>query len=160
MIVGVISSLLFSFVLGILLPISQFGVDLNEISSLNKLIVNTMGSIVIYILYSIPIILFYGTITSYLSDSIAKFLSRFTTEKLNLFYSAVFHILFGLLPFYSKVFTSVLTYYSLWTSIIFFVIDLFIRKLKKVFSITHVLTCWGILIIILFIYILYVIILF
>ncbi|WP_088043138.1 hypothetical protein [Bacillus sp. EAC] len=102
MIVGVISSLLFSFVLGIMLPISQFEVDINEISSLNKFFVNTMGSIVIYILFSIPIIFFYGTITYYLSDSIAKFLSRFTTDKLNLFYSAVFHILFGLLHFILK----------------------------------------------------------
>lgn len=64
----------------------------------------------IYMVYSFPIILTYGVVTSWFSDWVAK---RISSERIQSITSIVLHILFGL----------VLSWLSLLAAILFFLID-------------------------------------
>jgi hypothetical protein len=148
MIVGVITSILLSLALGIIKPYPLSSYELAEFQITNKFIANVIGSTLVYILYSIPIIHLYGTISSFLCDYFSKLLSEVTNKNLITIYSAIFHVFFGLVPSYYSVFTSVLHWYCLWVTILFFIVDLFLKRFNKNFSFIHVIISWGILILI------------
>lgn len=82
----------------------------------------------IYFLYSAPVILVYGSLTSYISEVISLYITK---NKLNWsyqIYTFIFHVIFGL----------VLLLYSLVAAILFFIIDFFLQKHKTKYSIKHV----------------------
>lgn len=81
----------------------------------------------VYLMYAGPVIIIYGTITSFISEMIAAFIARKTSTKLQLFFSFLFHILFGL----------ILWWISLIAAVIFFVLDAVLTKCKSNYSIKH-----------------------
>lgn len=147
-IVGVITSILLSLALGIIKPFPLSSTEMAELQVANRFIANVLGSTLVYILYSIPIIHVFGTISSFLSDYFAKLLSEVTNENLKTIYSSIFHVFFGLLPSYYSVFTSILHWYCLWVSILFFVVDFFLKRFIKNITIIQVMISWGIFILI------------
>ncbi|WP_246041901.1 hypothetical protein [Robertmurraya kyonggiensis] len=79
-----------------------------------------VSMIPVYLMYSFPIILVYATVTSIISDFLAGLILRGKLKKLEIYVSAIFHLLFG----------SILLWVSLLASIIYFVVDRFWVKKK------------------------------
>ncbi|MGP4072732.1 hypothetical protein ACTWQB_09285 [Piscibacillus sp. B03] len=110
-----ISGSIFAVLLGIIVP-NPFG---EEINSLTEYLFLSSLSIPVYILYSFPVILIYGVITSIISDWLAKRV----LEKYELYTSASLHILFGL----------VLLWFSLGAAVLFFVVDRLLMKRSDIY---------------------------
>ena len=104
-----ISGSLFAILLGLMIT-SPFG---EEIDSVGEYFHGVLLSTPVYLMYSFPVILVYGTVTSTISDYIASLITKFTSAKLEIYLSFVFHVLFGL----------VLLGYSLLAAVLFFLID-------------------------------------
>lgn len=84
-----------------------------------------VSSVPIYMLYSFPAILFYGVITSIISDKIGEFLSiKSGNAKAEIIVSGALHIVFGL----------VLLWISLGASILFFMTDRVLRRRNKTYT--------------------------
>jgi hypothetical protein len=115
-IAGAITGTLYGLLFGIIDPNPG-----GKIISLKEYLWYFIVSTPVYLMYSFPVILVYGTITSCMSDFIAKFISKRTLERLEIVYSDIFHILFGL----------ILLWYSLLASILFFIVDLFLKTKMK-----------------------------
>lgn len=111
-----ISGSIFAVLLGFIVP-NPFG---EEITSLTEYLFLSSLSIPVYILYSFPVILIYGVITSIISDWLANRLP----EKYELYTSASLHILFGL----------VLLWFSLGAAVLFFIVDRLIMKRSDTYS--------------------------
>lgn len=110
-----ISGSLFAILLGLFMP-DPFGLG---ISSIDEYVQEVIIAIPAYLIYSFPVILLYGTITSTISDYLAHFISHYTNKKgLKIYLSLTLHMLFGL----------ILLWYSLVASILFFVIDYILTK--------------------------------
>ncbi|WP_257391378.1 hypothetical protein [Cytobacillus gottheilii] len=74
------------------------------------------------LMYSFPVILLYGVLTSFISDSISEFIAaKIQHDKSEIMFSAVLHIAFGL----------ILLFHSLLASIIFFMTDRILQKRNK-----------------------------
>lgn len=111
-----VSGSVFAILLGFIVtdPFSE-NVDENYFYS-----VSTMVNV--YIMYSFPVILLYGILTSVIGDKIGDFISKKSGNKhIEIIVSGFFHIIFGL----------ILLPYSLVASILFFVIDRTLRKQRK-----------------------------
>lgn len=77
-----------------------------------------------YLLFSFPVILGYGILSSIFSDIVAKFLSKkLGKENVEMIISGILHIVFGL----------VILPYSLAASILFFVTDRILKKQQENF---------------------------
>lgn len=114
-----VSGTIFAIILGLILP-NPFG-DIS-INSIKGYIVSSATIIPIYMMYSFPVILIYGVITSIISDKIGEFVSVKTqNNKVELTVSVVMHIVFG----------SILFWFSLGASILFFITDRVIRRRNK-----------------------------
>ncbi|MEH6989703.1 hypothetical protein [Cytobacillus firmus] len=85
-----------------------------EVNSAGEYFQGVMLSIPFYLLYSFPVILVYGTVTSAISDYIALFISYKTNKKLEFYISLFLHLLFGL----------ILLGLSLAAAVLFFVTDI------------------------------------
>ncbi|WP_193568333.1 hypothetical protein [Gracilibacillus saliphilus] len=85
-----------------------------------------------YLMYSFPVILVYGTVTSIISDVVARLIAKCTREHLKIYYSFILHILFGL----------ILLWYSLLAAGIFFITDYLIRG-KNLNKWSHALKSLG-----------------
>ncbi|WP_233434901.1 hypothetical protein [Mesobacillus jeotgali] len=121
-----ISGSLFAILLGIVTP-NPFG---ETIDTVPGYILLTASATPIYLMYSFPVILTYGVITSIISDELAKLISTKTgNEKSELIISGILHVIFGL----------VLLVYSLIASIIFFITDKVLRKKNKDYKWQHAL---------------------
>lgn len=70
----------------------------------------------IYMLYSFPVILVYGGLTSLLSDFLATNMAAYTVKRMELLYAALFHLGFGL----------ILLKISLLAAFVYFMVDRFI----------------------------------
>ena len=111
-----ISGTLFAILLGFVMP-HPFGeqeivVELNYFYSATTIIF-------FYLIYSFPVILIYGVITSIISDKVALYWSKKSRDKkIEMLASGVLHIFFGL----------VLLPYSLGASVLFFVADKLLLK--------------------------------
>ncbi|PKR76713.1 hypothetical protein CEY16_12910 [Halalkalibacillus sediminis] len=75
----------------------------------------------VYLMYSFPVILIYGVLTSAISDAVARLIARRTKLGFDTYFSLVFHVIFGL----------ILLWYSLVASILFFITDYVLRRRDK-----------------------------
>lgn len=89
-----------------------------EVNSAGEYFQGVLLSIPFYLLYSFPVILVYGTVTSVISDCIALFISDKTNKKLEFYISLLLHLLFGL----------ILLGLSLAAAVLFFVTDIVLRR--------------------------------
>src|SRR5690625_4570575 len=124
-----ISGSLFAILLGLFVP-DPFGVG---ISSFGEYIQDFVIAVPAYLMYSFPVILLYGTITSTISDYIANFISNYTKKSPRIYLSFVLHIIFGL----------ILLWYSLLASIIYFITDYILIK-KDIYKWNNALKSLGI----------------
>ena len=110
---AIYASTLFSIVFALIDP-NPFD---EPISSIQHYFSLAIGIIPIYLMYSLPIYLIYGIITSFLSETIAN---RFASRKKNLWLTicGVFHLLFGL----------ILLLPGLLASSIYFLFDQWLKK--------------------------------
>ncbi|MBO0992225.1 hypothetical protein [Bacillus sp. SD088] len=116
-ITATISGTLFALLLGFISP-NPFG------DSGQNYFYTTITVVNVYLLYSFPVILFYGVLTSIASDKIAEFLVKKSgNNKKEMLLSGILHIIFGL----------VLLPFSLGAAILFFVTDRLLQKRKKSF---------------------------
>lgn len=124
-----ISGSIFAILLGLFIP-DPFDMG---ISSVGEYIENLVVAVPGYLVYSFPVILLYGTITSTISDYIARFISNRTNKLLENYLSFALHVLFGL----------VLLWYSLIASILYFVTDYLLIK-KNIYKWRNALVSLGI----------------
>lgn len=89
-----------------------------EVNSSGEYFQGVLMSIPFYLLYSFPVILVYGTVTSVISDCIALFISNHTNRKLEFYISLLLHLLFGL----------ILLGLSLAAAVLFFVTDIVLHR--------------------------------
>lgn len=113
-ITATIASSLYSVLLALIYP-NPFG---DNIDSFREYMWNFIMATPTYLIYSFPVILIYGTLTSTLSDNLSKFISTNKDSKKEIYISALFHLLFGL----------ILLWVSLAASIIYFCVDRFLIK--------------------------------
>ncbi|URM32645.1 hypothetical protein LLY41_20285 [Cytobacillus firmus] len=109
-----ITGSLFSVMLGLIAADPFAG----EVNSAGEYFQGATMSIPFYLLYSFPVILVYGTVTSLISDYIAIFISNKTNRKLEFYISLFLHLLFGL----------ILLGLSLAAAVLFFVTDNLLRR--------------------------------
>src|SRR5699024_4343588 len=72
----------------------------------------------VYLMYSFPVILIYGTATSTISDYLSRLILKDTNKKIRMYISLILHVLFGL----------VLLWYSLIASLLFFITDYILSR--------------------------------
>lgn len=109
-----ISGTIFAIVLGLFIP-DPFDVGIRSVSEyIRELQISVPG----YLMYSFPVILLYGTIASMISDYIALSISNHTNKTLEIHLSFALDVLFG----------SVLLWYSLLASILYFITDYILIK--------------------------------
>ncbi len=110
-----ITSTLFAILLGLFVP-NPFG---ETISSTSEYFLAFVTATPVYLMYSFPVILIYGVLTSSISDRIAQIIST-KADKQNFEgpFSFILHIIFGL----------ILLIYSLVAAILFFMTDRFLLK--------------------------------
>ncbi len=131
-----ISSALFAILLGFVFP-NPFQ---EQVVAEQNYFYSASTIINIYLMYSFPVILFFGILTSIASDRLAVYMLKKKANKKNeLIVSGVFHVAFGL----------VLLPYSLGASILFFITDKLLQKrhvtfhsLQAVISLLIPLTVW------------------
>ena len=119
-----VSGSLFAILLGLIVP-NPFGKDISSITDyLFAFIIATP----VYLMYSFPVILIYGVLTSIISDKTSKLISRKTNNgKIEVIISGIFHVLFGL----------ILLPYSLGAAILFFITDKLLKKGNYIFNWLH-----------------------
>lgn len=98
-----------------LIIVDPFG---GEVNSAGEYFQGVLISIPFYLMYSFPVILVYGTVTSIISDCIALFISNHTSRKLEFYISLLLHLLFGL----------ILLGFSLAAAVLFFVTDNVLKR--------------------------------
>lgn len=111
------------------------------ISSIGEYIEGFLVGVPGYLMYSFPVILLYGTITSTISEYLARFISDHTKKGLDFYFSFALHVLFGL----------VLLWFSLLASILYFVTDYILIK-KNIYNWKNALVSLGIPILVMFIF--------
>ncbi|SFL38248.1 hypothetical protein SAMN04487943_101272 [Gracilibacillus orientalis] len=114
MVAASISGSIYAIILTIFVPTPLGG----NIQTVGDYVEALIGIVPIYLMYSFPIILVYGTITSIISDIVASLIAKYTREHFKLYFSFVLHILFGL----------ILLWYSLLVAVLFFIVDYVLRK--------------------------------
>lgn len=105
---------LFAILVGLVMP-SPFG---DEINSIKDYLWAFIMVTPVYLIYSFPVIFIYGTITSLISDLLAKLIARGKLRRIERWIAAAFHLLFG----------SILLWISLFASIVYFAVDRFLMK--------------------------------
>lgn len=116
-----ISGSIFAILLGFITP-DPFG---QGIDSLIDYLLTFTISIPAYLVYSFPVILIYGVLTSLISDRTSNWVTKKINNKnIEMIISGMFHILFGLifLPF------------SLGAAILFFITDRLLQKSNRHFN--------------------------
>ena len=116
-IAATISGAVFAILLGFVSP-NPFG------EQVHPYFYSALTFINVYLIYSFPVILFYGVLTSIVSDKIAEFIAKKSSHKIKeIVVSGILHIVFGL----------VLLPFSLAAALLFFVTDRILLKQKKNF---------------------------
>ncbi|MFD0048912.1 hypothetical protein ACFVHQ_06215 [Actinomycetes bacterium NPDC127524] len=115
-----ISGALFAILLGFFIP-NPFR---EQVVAEQNYFYSASTIINVYLMYSFPVILLYGVISSIVSDKVAVYLTKKSEDKkIEIIVSGVLHIVFGL----------VLLPYSLGASILFFVIDKILQNRNENF---------------------------
>lgn len=116
-----ISGTLFAILLGFILsnPLDEKVVaEQNYLHSVSQVIM-------VYLMYSLPVVLIYGVLTSMISDTVARFILKKSENKnIEVIISGVFHFVFGL----------ILLPFSLIAATLFFITDLILQKHSKNFN--------------------------
>jgi uncharacterized membrane protein HdeD (DUF308 family) len=113
-----ISGSLFAILLGII-QANPFG---ENITSIPNYLFSVVSITPLYLMYSFPVILIYGVLTSIVSDKVSKFVStKINNDKYEIIISGILHVVFGL----------VLLFYSLGASILFFITDRVLQNNNK-----------------------------
>jgi uncharacterized membrane protein HdeD (DUF308 family) len=113
-----ISGSLFAILLGII-QANPFG---ETITSIPNYLFSVVSITPLYLMYSFPVILIYGVLTSIVSDKVSKFVStKIKNDKYEIMISGILHVVFGL----------VLLFYSLGASILFFITDRVLQNNNK-----------------------------
>jgi uncharacterized membrane protein HdeD (DUF308 family) len=113
-----ISGSLFAILLGII-QANPFG---ENITSIPNYLFSVVTITPLYLMYSFPVILIYGVLTSIVSDKVSKFVStKIKNDKYEIIISGILHVVFGL----------VLLFYSLGASILFFITDRVLQNNNK-----------------------------
>jgi hypothetical protein len=113
-----ISGSLFAILLGII-QANPFG---ENITSIPNYLFSVVSITPLYLMYSFPVILIYGVLTSIVSDKVSKFVStKIKNDKYEIIISGILHVVFGL----------VLLFYSLGASILFFITDRVLQNNNK-----------------------------
>jgi hypothetical protein len=113
-----ISGSLFAILLGII-QANPFG---ETITSIPNYLFSVVSITPLYLMYSFPVILIYGVLTSIVSDKVSKFVSTIIkNDKYEIIISGILHVVFGL----------VLLFYSLGASILFFITDRVLQNNNK-----------------------------
>ncbi|RWZ54483.1 hypothetical protein EQV77_14520 [Halobacillus fulvus] len=116
-----ITGALFAVLLGLIIP-NPFGEQVVAERNYFHSATIIMG---LYLMYSFPVILIYGVLTSIISDKAAEFLSKKSKSKnIEIVISGILHIVFGL----------VLLHFSLGASILFFITDRIFKKQNRSFN--------------------------
>ena len=114
-----ISGTFFALILGLIFP-DPFGVK--DVATFQSYFFSAVTSATIYMLYSFPVILIYGVITSIVSDKIAEFITdKAGVKQVEIVVSGMMHIVFGL----------ILLWLSLGASILYFVTDRILKARKN-----------------------------
>lgn len=117
-----VSCTVFAVLLGMFVP-NPFG----ETISSNYLF-SAASIIPLYLMYSFPVILLYGGMTSILSDRASERIARKTgNAKLEILIASMFHILFGL----------ILLFHSLVAALLFFVTDRLLKRRNNSYTISQ-----------------------
>ncbi|MGE8206845.1 hypothetical protein ACQKP0_20245 [Heyndrickxia sp. NPDC080065] len=117
-----IAGSIFVILLGVFVP-NPFGGEMNTVG---EYLLEFVGVVPMYLLYSFPVILIYGTVSSIISDYLSNFISRNYGNKTEVIISALFHIIFGL----------ILLWISLTASIVYFLVDRYLSRGSRVYK-------WG-----------------
>ncbi|MCM3729859.1 hypothetical protein M3226_30510 [Neobacillus cucumis] len=120
-----ISGIITTFILSLIIPAIENSNDFQK----------AFIAIPVYLLYIFPIVIVYGTITSYISDLIANKMSKIISKKYIIIFSALLHGIFGL----------ILIWYSLVGAILFFFIDRLLVKWKVHYKLRDVIIYFGVL---------------
>lgn len=113
-----VSGSIFAILLGLIVP-NPFR---ETISSIPNYLFAVALSTPIYLMYSFPVILIYGVLTSIISDKVGQFIStKMENEKSQIIFSGILHAVFGL----------ILLLYSLGASLLFFITDRVLQKKNK-----------------------------
>lgn len=121
-----VSGSLFAVLLGLILP-NQFG---ETITSIPNFLFTVVLATPAYLMYSFPVILIYGVLTSIISDKVSQIISKkIVNEKAEIFFSGFLHVVFGL----------ILHLYSLGASILFFITDRVLQRINKDYKESHAL---------------------
>lgn len=113
-----ISGTLFTVLLGFIWT-NPFG---DNITSIQNYLFSVISVTPIYMMYSMPVIMIYGILTSIISDKIGEFISIKAKEtKAEIFVSGALHIVFGL----------VLFWISIGASLLFFITDRLLKSRNK-----------------------------
>jgi hypothetical protein len=119
-----VSGSLFAILLGLVIP-NPFGED---ISSITLYLFAFVLATPVYLMYSFPVILIYGILTSIISDTISNLISRKTNNgKIEVIISGILHVCFGLILFP----------YSFVAAILFFITDRLLQKSNHQFNWLH-----------------------
>jgi hypothetical protein len=114
---ALVSGTLFAILLGLLSP-NPFG---GHIGSIQSYLFSVSSIVPIYMIYSLPLILIYGVITSIISEMVGEFISiKVNEKKIEIIITGVLHIVFGL----------ILLWFSLGASILLFITDRVMRSRK------------------------------
>ncbi|MEI2406139.1 hypothetical protein [Niallia taxi] len=117
-----ISGTIFAILLGFIIP-DPFG-DIN-INTIQTYLLSSISIIPAYFMYSFPVILIYGVVTSIISDKVGESLANKTKDdRTEFIISGALHIVFGLILFLI----------SLGAAVIFFTTDRIIRKRRKTYN--------------------------
>jgi uncharacterized membrane protein len=119
-----VSGSLFAILLGLISPLS----DSDSFKSLTDYLFAVVTSTPIYMMYSFPVILIYGVLSSIISDEISQILSKkIRFKRSEIIISGILHVVFGL----------ILQLISLAASILFFITDRIIQKNANKYKLTQ-----------------------
>ncbi|MCP1144596.1 hypothetical protein MKZ01_08260 [Lysinibacillus endophyticus] len=119
-----ISGSLFAILLALIVP-NAFG---ESISSITDYIFTFILATPVYLMYSFPVILIYGVLTSIVSDIISNLITRKNNnKKIEVILTVIFHVFFGL----------ILLPFSLGAAILFLITDKLIQKSNYKFNWVH-----------------------
>jgi hypothetical protein len=109
---------LFFIIMGLLDP-NPFG---GTMETAADYLHNAVWAIPVYLMYGFPVLLIYGVATSVVSDKLSGFAAKkWKNEQLEVIGSGILHVVFGLVMFP----------YSLGASVLFFVTDRMLMRVKK-----------------------------
>jgi hypothetical protein len=124
---GCISACLFAIVFTILEPSLWV-----EPESVGHLLSQVWGTISVYLIYSFPVLLVYGSLTSMLSDWLVSSFTTYigsTRPLLQKIMLAALHLLFG----------CILSYIGILAALLYFLVDLWLSRKPEPYRAVHVL---------------------